>query len=301
MELSAEDELPEGVGQKDSSGAMGFLAAASKNTQSCSLPGVAITSWTTASCASTAWSKLPSWRRMRWRPTSHLITTSPGTYTLPTLPKKRSGKSGDALYGKGLSVPALLAFSHFSPWKFGFKKWKSHVTARPWEDRPEIVRELYDDLYAVRSPPGKLCWHLAGYLLWPFDKVIQKKPFSLRLCKDASNCDSELESSPLLGHPDGPLRAHKVSSSHPKCSHWFRVSMDIWLFLGYPVLVIIHSLICCFSWLLVFIAKMNARMVARILLADPEQVRVQAIKECPALQNREDRVGVGPSKEPCKP
>nr|XP_020858032.1 putative cation exchanger C521.04c [Phascolarctos cinereus] len=201
-----------------------------------------------------------------------------------------------------------------------YKKWKSHVTARPWEDRSEIVRDLYDDLHAIRSPPGcavtcgnvfyvllfgwwlslvyllvsvlmfltilatpygKLCWHLAGYLLWPFDKVIQKKHFSHRLCKDASNCDSELETSPLLSHLDGPLRAHKVYSNHPKYSHWLRVSTYIWLFLGYPVLVIIHRLICCFSWLLVFIipiAKMNARMAARILLADPEQVHVQEIK-----------------------
>ncbi|XP_036615258.1 putative cation exchanger C521.04c isoform X1 [Trichosurus vulpecula] len=195
------------------------------------------------------------------------------------------------------------------------------MTARPWEDRSEIVRELYTDLCTIRSPPGssvtwgnvfyvllfgwwlslvyllmsalmfltilatpygKLCWHLAGYLFWPFDKVIQKKHFSLRLCRDASNCDfSELETSPLLSHLDGPLRAQKVYSNHPKYSHWYRVSTYIWLFLGYPVLVIIHGLICCFSWLLVFIipiAKMNARMVARILLADPEQVHVQAIK-----------------------
>ncbi|XP_078009857.1 LOW QUALITY PROTEIN: uncharacterized protein LOC110219212 [Phascolarctos cinereus] len=321
MELSPEDELPGGVGQKDTSGSMGFLETASKNTRSCSLPSVATTSWTRARCVSTAWSKPPSWQRMRWRPTSHLVTTSPGAYTLPTFPKKGLSKPGDALYGKGLFVPALLAFSsHFSPWKFGFKKWKSHVTARPWEDRSEIVRDLYDDLHAIRSPPGcavtcgnvfyvllfgwwlslvyllvsvlmfltilatpygKLCWHLAGYLLWPFDKVIQKKHFSHRLCKDASNCDSELETSPLLSHLDGPLRAHKVYSNHPKYSHWLRVSTYIWLFLGYPVLVIIHRLICCFSWLLVFIipiAKMNARMAARILLADPEQVHVQEIK-----------------------
>ncbi|XP_044860983.1 putative cation exchanger C521.04c [Mauremys mutica] len=98
-------------------------------------------------------------------------------------------------------------------YKFGFKKWKSHVTARPWEDRSEIVKELYSDLNVVKSPRGstvtcgnilylllfgwwlsllyllvsalmfltvlgapygKLCWDLAGYFLWPFGKVIQK-------------------------------------------------------------------------------------------------------------------------------
>ncbi|NXP05925.1 VNX1 protein, partial [Thinocorus orbignyianus] len=98
-------------------------------------------------------------------------------------------------------------------YKFGFKKWKSHVTARPWEDRSEIVKELYSDLNIIRgsggstvtfgnvlylllfgwwlsflyvlmaammfitvvgAPYGRLCWNLAGYFLWPFGKVIQK-------------------------------------------------------------------------------------------------------------------------------
>ncbi|XP_029814252.1 low affinity vacuolar monovalent cation/H(+) antiporter-like, partial [Manacus vitellinus] len=98
-------------------------------------------------------------------------------------------------------------------YKFGFKKWKSHVTARPWEERSDIVKELYSDLTALRGPAGstvtcgnvlylllfgwwlsllhglvaagmfltvvgaphgRLCWDLAGYFLWPFGKVIQK-------------------------------------------------------------------------------------------------------------------------------
>ncbi|XP_075781436.1 uncharacterized protein LOC102448560 isoform X2 [Pelodiscus sinensis] len=106
-------------------------------------------------------------------------------------------------------------------YKFGFKKWKSHVTARPWEDRSEIVKELYSDLNVVKSPVGstvtcgnilylllfgwwlsllyllvsalmfltvlgapygKLCWNLAGYFLWPFGKVIQKTRGCSRKC-----------------------------------------------------------------------------------------------------------------------
>lgn len=38
--------------------------------------------------------------------------------------------------------------------QFGFKKWKSHVTARPWEDRSEIVKELYSELNVIRGPGG---------------------------------------------------------------------------------------------------------------------------------------------------
>ncbi|NXM06065.1 VNX1 protein, partial [Tyrannus savana] len=39
-------------------------------------------------------------------------------------------------------------------YKFGFKKWKSHVTARPWEERSDIVKELYSDLTVLRGPAG---------------------------------------------------------------------------------------------------------------------------------------------------
>lgn len=37
--------------------------------------------------------------------------------------------------------------------QFGFRKWKSHVTERPIEDRSDIVRELYSELNFVR-PQG---------------------------------------------------------------------------------------------------------------------------------------------------
>lgn len=42
--------------------------------------------------------------------------------------------------------------------QFGFKKWKSHVTARPWEDRSEIVKELYSDLNVIRGHGGGWFW-----------------------------------------------------------------------------------------------------------------------------------------------
>lgn len=41
-----------------------------------------------------------------------------------------------------------------SVWQFGFRKWKSHVTERPFEDRSEVVKELYSELTAVKPHPG---------------------------------------------------------------------------------------------------------------------------------------------------
>ncbi|XP_053362000.1 uncharacterized protein cax2 isoform X2 [Clarias gariepinus] len=98
-------------------------------------------------------------------------------------------------------------------YKFGFRKWKSHVTERPFEDRSDIVKELYSELTNIKpntgslftcgnilyillfgwwislvyllvgimmyiiiigAPHGKLCFRLSRYFLWPFGKAIKK-------------------------------------------------------------------------------------------------------------------------------
>uniref|UniRef100_A0A3P8Z759 Cation/H+ exchanger protein 2 n=1 Tax=Esox lucius TaxID=8010 RepID=A0A3P8Z759_ESOLU len=91
-------------------------------------------------------------------------------------------------------------------YRFGFRKWKSHVTERPFEVRSDVVKELYSDLNhlitcgnvvyvllfgwwvslvyllvsilmvitIIGAPYGKLCWKLSLYFLWPFGKSIQE-------------------------------------------------------------------------------------------------------------------------------
>ncbi|NWR31330.1 VNX1 protein, partial [Tachuris rubrigastra] len=196
-------------------------------------------------------------------------------------------------------------------YKFGFKKWKSHVTARPWEDRSEIVKELYSDLTVLRGPAGstvtcgnvlylllfgwwlsllhglvaagmfltvvgaphgRLCWDLAGYFLWPFGKAIQKVEVPKSQEAGAG------ESSALLGGP-GPGRWR------PRCwegtGHWRRVGTAAWLCLGYPPLALSHGLVCVTSWLLIVtipVAKLSARSAARVLLLPPERLRVRRVR-----------------------
>ncbi|NWV70218.1 VNX1 protein, partial [Malurus elegans] len=199
-------------------------------------------------------------------------------------------------------------------YKFGFKKWKSHVTARPWEDRSEIVKELYSDLNVIRgsggstltcgnvlylllfgwwlsllyilvaammfitvigAPYGRLCWHLAGYFLWPFGKVIQK--VEVPKCQQA--CEASVgERSALLGGPT-PRRWR------PQCwagtGHWRRASTAAWLCLGYPVLALAHGLVCVTAWLLIVlipVAKLSARATARVLLLPPERVLIRRLR-----------------------
>ncbi|KAF1646882.1 Low affinity vacuolar monovalent cation/H(+) antiporter, partial [Eudyptes chrysocome] len=202
-------------------------------------------------------------------------------------------------------------------YKFGFKKWKSHVTARPWEDRSEIVKELYSDLNVIRgsggstvtcgnvlylllfgwwlsllyvlvaammfvtvvgAPYGWLCWDLAGYFLWPFGKVIQKVevPKSRQVL---GACDAGVgESSALLG---GPVPRRWRPRCWVDARYWQCASTVVWLCLGYPALVLAHGLVCVTAWLLVVlipVAKLSARTVARVLLLPPEQVVVRRLR-----------------------
>ncbi|XP_056338287.1 uncharacterized protein LOC130248513 isoform X2 [Oenanthe melanoleuca] len=193
-------------------------------------------------------------------------------------------------------------------YKFGFKKWKSHVTARPWEDRSEIVKELYSDLNVIRAsggstltcgnvlylllfgwwlsllyvlvaavmflsvmgaPYGRLCWQLAGYFLWPFGKVIQK----VEVPKSHQVCDAGTgESSALLG---GPTPRRWLGTGH-----WHHASTAVWLCLGYPLLALAHGLVCVTAWLLIVlipVAKLSGRAAARLLLLPPRRLLVRRL------------------------
>ncbi|NWS61703.1 VNX1 protein, partial [Chunga burmeisteri] len=199
-------------------------------------------------------------------------------------------------------------------YKFGFKKWKSHVTARPWEDRSEIVKELYSDLNVMRgsggstvtcgnvlylllfgwwlsllyvlmaalmfitvvgAPYGWLCWDLAGYFLWPFGKVIQKAEVpKSRWALGA--CEAAAgESSALLGGPRWRLWCWADAG------YWQCAGTAVWLCLGYPVLALAHGLVCVTAWLLVFlipVAKLSARTAVRVLLLPPEWVLIRRLR-----------------------
>uniref|UniRef100_UPI0037E91B24 uncharacterized protein n=1 Tax=Semicossyphus pulcher TaxID=241346 RepID=UPI0037E91B24 len=120
-------------------------------------------------------------------------------------------------------------------YRFGFRKWKSHVTERPFEDRSDVVKELYSELNIIKPhsghlitcgnvayvflfgwwvslayflvsilmfitvtgvPYGKLCLKLSCYFLWPFGKSIHEIGNTLRrCCEQAPDCDCNIEGS----------------------------------------------------------------------------------------------------------
>uniref|UniRef100_A0A3P9PUD6 Cation/H+ exchanger protein 2 n=1 Tax=Poecilia reticulata TaxID=8081 RepID=A0A3P9PUD6_POERE len=191
-------------------------------------------------------------------------------------------------------------------YRFGFRKWKSHVTARPFEDRSDVVKELYSDLNVIKPhsghfitcgnlayvllfgwwislayflvgilmfitviglPYGKLCWKLCCYFLWPFGNTIHEVLLLLGLFS--------VLLAVLRLSPADLVLALLLSFVVRKAEIIHRLSTYIWLLLGFPPLAVIHSLVCFVSWILVFtipVAKMSAQTVGVILLLPPEDV-----------------------------
>ncbi|KAF0041257.1 hypothetical protein F2P81_007155 [Scophthalmus maximus] len=208
-------------------------------------------------------------------------------------------------------------------YRFGFRKWKSHVTERPFEDRSEVVKELYSELNVIKPhsghlitcgnvvyvflfgwwvslayflvgtlmfitltgvPYGKLCWKLSRFFMWPFGKSIHEIGNTLRrCCEQTPDCECSIdgleETSPILLPSPTEVPVSEIPS-RPQCTpFWRRFSTYVWLLLGYPPLVVVHSLACFFAWVLIFtipVSKMNARTLGVILLLPPEDVSVSS-------------------------
>ncbi|XP_040019925.2 uncharacterized protein LOC120809855 [Gasterosteus aculeatus] len=211
-------------------------------------------------------------------------------------------------------------------YRFGFRKWKSHVTARPFEVRSQVVKELHSELNVIKPHPGrlitcgnmvyvllfgwwvslaylfigllmfltiagvahgKLCWKLSCYFLWPFGKSIHQvgNP-SRRCCEQAPDCDCDTDGTedilPVLLPSPTEVPIPELPGRPLRSAYWRRFSTYVWLLLGYPPLVVIHSLACFLSWILVFtipVFKMNARTLGVILLLAPEDVSVSTCSE----------------------
>ncbi|XP_025086142.1 low affinity vacuolar monovalent cation/H(+) antiporter-like [Pomacea canaliculata] len=213
-------------------------------------------------------------------------------------------------------------------YKFGLKKWKSHVTSRPLATRSEIVQDLYADVSKVRrikvttlrffnivytllfgwwvalaycligclmfitilgKEYGFLCFRLADYFLWPFGKFIHQVHHvplhvvaqSYNGLKAKENGDLH-EKDYLLGNennlsPNAPQIRVSTCSLQRK-SYWKLPETYLWLLFGVPVLWLLHAVIWFICWLLVVtipVAKINSKMMLRIMFMRPQEVKVE--------------------------
>ncbi|XP_076015106.1 cation/H+ exchanger protein 1 [Genypterus blacodes] len=152
------------------------------------------------------------------------------------------------------------------------------------------------------APYGKLCWKMTCYFIWPFGKSIEKAGDVVRKsCGKPPNCEAIPEevdtedsrdpkgSAPLLASSPATIEipVPQIQASRP--SYHCRLSTYLWMLLGFPVLALVHSLVCVFSWLLVFtipLAKMNARILSTVLLMAPEDVQIHKVEKTFGCQTK---------------
>ncbi|XP_029020113.1 cation/H+ exchanger protein 1 [Betta splendens] len=152
------------------------------------------------------------------------------------------------------------------------------------------------------APYGKLCFRMSWYFIWPFGKIVEKagglvmksaNPSKYEVIPEAEDTDDCKETAPLMvSSPMHPSRVEIPVSELPSrktSNHWCRISTYVWLLLGYPVLVLVHCLVCVLSWLLVFsvpVAKVNARTLVTVLLMAPEDVHIHRVEKTSGCKTR---------------
>lgn len=149
---------------------------------------------------------------------------------------------------------------------------------------------------------GRMCFRLATYFFWPFGKFVHQyhsKPLhaaanhtnaSGRYTPVRSTCPDEDPASPtkdlvvysknvdfesvanetasLLGTKDVPVKSKSL---------WNKPATYLWLPLGFPLLVLVHSIVFMVSWFFVLtipIAKINGKAITKILLTPPDEIGI---------------------------
>lgn len=82
-----------------------------------------------------------------------------------------------------ITMTLYLCFSEcVLVWQFGFRKWKSHVTERPIEDRSDQVKELYSEQIFIKPYTGQ--W---GIVSWR-SRVQHLASWTNDFCYNALDC-----------------------------------------------------------------------------------------------------------------
>eukprot|EP00058_Branchiostoma_floridae_P028274 XP_002613765.1 hypothetical protein BRAFLDRAFT_84521 [Branchiostoma floridae] len=170
-------------------------------------------------------------------------------------------------------------------YRFGFKKWKSHVTARPMEVRSDVVKELYSEPRTVKLIKASHCFQLAKYFFWPFGKFVQKdregdsgEEQSLHNGSLHNSYESfgSSESTPLVSSTRS--RNGRKGCCGTSTEYWHKPETYIWLLLGAPLLFVIHALVYFVCWILVVfipVAKVNGHAI-KMLLMPPGSIRIES-------------------------
>ncbi|XP_052794184.1 uncharacterized protein LOC128227571 [Mya arenaria] len=184
---------------------------------------------------------------------------------------------------------AIEAHRMVNNYKFGFKKWKSHVTARPLSERSNVVQDLYADIAAAKPvrvstlrptnvlyivfvgwwmfliyllmallmtisvigyPYASYCIKMGTFFLWPFGKFVYLSHKSVPITTVESH---QFEVSTENMHEGTSLITPTIKHRQPICSRnfWGRLRTYPWLILCAPILLVIHVIVMAISWFFV--------------------------------------------------
>lgn len=232
------------------------------------------------------------------------------------------GKTEHNSFTSSLSDKDVEGHRISNNYRFGFKKWKGHITQRPLHNRSETVQNLYDDVNKIRPErePGPVvfnivyvilfgwwqallylllgiilyitivgrhyglfCFKMSTYYLWPFRKFVYVVPISTesKLSAFHQNFTSSTATCSSSGEESQSLieRQHNAEKS---TSFWGKVQSYVWLILGVPILVVMHTVVMVISWLLVLsipIAKMNLKSISSLMFLPPSNIHVDNVDE----------------------
>ncbi|XP_071954923.1 uncharacterized protein [Antedon mediterranea] len=195
---------------------------------------------------------------------------------------------------------------------FGFKKWKSHLTARPLEERSEVVQKLYESpniikpfvstlsfgnvlyvilfgwwislvytlvamlmfLTIIGKDYGHFCLKLAWYMLWPFGRFVQKKcEQELQGLESQDNVESE-----VLEDENIPIAITRGMSNTTESSYC-KPSFFVWAVFGLPLMSLVHTitiLVSGFFVIFIPVSKMNVIMLKHVLLLPPNKLSIKS-------------------------
>ncbi|VDI11379.1 Ca2+:H+ antiporter, partial [Mytilus galloprovincialis] len=201
-------------------------------------------------------------------------------------------------------------------YRFGFKKWKGHVTQRPLHNRSETVQNLYADVNKIKLEQaprsvvfnilyvilfgwwqaviylvlglvmyltivgrhyGLFCLKMSRYYLWPFRKFVYiTLPNGLTYSYHTSSSSND------SGSEEHKHLLEKRTVTETCVSFWCKVQSYIWLILCVPILVLMHTVGMVVSWLFVIsmpIAKMNLKSLTSLIFLPPEHILIDEVNE----------------------
>ncbi|XP_065835575.1 uncharacterized protein [Oscarella lobularis] len=155
-----------------------------------------------------------------------------------------------------------------------------------WLSLAYILTGIVLAITIIGLPHAKFCFKLAAYYIWPFGKFVLRIPLTPRLSlltreAEIVNPSKRTEADFLIedsGESTASSTIPQAPPHNPRKRHlwcWSRPSFWVFIFLGFPVLLVFHFLVLTLSWFLVVfipVSKINIIGIRSVLFEDPDRI-----------------------------